>query len=48
MKILIADDERLARRRLISMIAKLYPDYDVGEAENGHQALDYINQYDTI
>lgn len=40
MRVLIVDDEPLARRRLVQLLTGL-PDIDiVGEAENGRQALD--------
>jgi len=42
MKILIVDDEALARERLQSMIAELQPDTRIGQAENGLRALEWI------
>ncbi|MBS7458828.1 LytR/AlgR family response regulator transcription factor [Coralloluteibacterium stylophorae] len=40
MKILIADDEPLARGRLRSLLSELGADEVVGEAENGREALE--------
>lgn len=43
MKILVVDDESLARERLISILTELDPDYKiVGEAENGKQAIEQV------
>ncbi len=42
MKILIVDDEVLARERLQAMIAELRPDAGIGQAENGLRALEWI------
>jgi len=44
MKILIADDEPLARSRLISIIADMAQHEVVGEAEDGEQVLKYTDQ----
>jgi len=43
MKILIVDDEALARERLHDFIIELYPDAITVEAVNGMQALDKIS-----
>ncbi len=43
MKILVVDDEALARERLISLLNELNHDYSVvGEAENGQQAIEKV------
>ncbi len=45
MKILVVDDEALARERLISILSELDHDYDViGEAENGQQAIEQVTK----
>jgi two-component system response regulator AlgR len=45
MKIVVVDDEELARRRLVSLIKELGPPYRlVGEASNGAQALERCAQ----
>ncbi|MCG8097805.1 MAG: response regulator, partial [Candidatus Thiodiazotropha taylori] len=45
MKILIVDDEALARERLRSLIEELGAPYEViGEAANGEAALDLFSQ----
>ncbi len=44
MKILIVDDEALARERLRSMIAELQPNAAIEQAENGRRALELIQQ----
>jgi len=42
-KVLVVDDEALARERLISMMAELDNSYDiVGEAEHGEQAIEKV------
>jgi len=43
MKILIVDDEKLARERLISLINELTADHEISEAEHGLTALDKIS-----
>ena len=43
MKILIADDETLARERLHELVKELYSDADISEATNGLEALDKIS-----
>lgn len=43
MKILIVDDEKLARERLISLINELAADHEISEAEHGLAALDKIS-----
>lgn len=45
MKILIVDDEALARERLHDFIIELYPDAITVEAVNGMQALDKISDH---
>ena len=42
MKILIVDDEALARERLCSLIQELNPDILISQSENGLQALESI------
>ena len=42
MKILIVDDETLARERLSELIQELNPDISISQAENGLQALESI------
>ena len=44
MKILIVDDEELARERLHDLLREIDDTYDLDEAENGKQALEKINQ----
>ncbi len=44
MKILIVDDETLARDRLRSLITELYPMAEIYEAENGLRALQHVNK----
>jgi two-component system response regulator AlgR len=47
MKIVVVDDEALARQRLASLIQELGPPYElVGEAANGAQALEQCEQFD--
>ena len=41
MKVLVVDDEAIARRRLVRMLGRLGEDV-VGEASNGHEALSKI------
>lgn len=43
MKILIVDDERLARERLRHLVSGLVPDPEVFEASNGREALFAVN-----
>lgn len=45
MKILIVDDELLARERLHDLTVELYPDAITFEASNGMEALDKINEF---
>lgn len=45
MKILIVDDEALARERLNDFVIELYPDASTIEATNGIDALDKITQH---
>ncbi len=45
MKILIVDDELLARERLHDLTVELYPDVITFEASNGMEALDKINEF---
>jgi two-component system, LytTR family, response regulator AlgR len=45
MKILIVDDEALARDRLHDLVIELFPDTITVEASNGMEALDKINQH---
>ena len=45
MKILIVDDEALARERLHNLVIDLYPDSDIDEAANGIEALDKVSEY---
>ncbi len=42
MKLLIVDDESLARERLLNLVLELYPDATIDEAVNGLDALDKI------
>jgi two-component system, LytTR family, response regulator AlgR len=44
MKIIIVDDEPLARSRLLAMITELDAGEVVGEADNGHDALRLVEQ----
>jgi len=44
MKILIVDDEMLARERLVSLVSELNADFSISEAENGVAALKIINK----
>ena len=44
MKILIVDDEMLARERLVSLVSELNADCSISEAENGIAALKLINK----
>lgn len=43
MKILIVDDEALARERLHNLVIELYPEVNIIEARNGLDALDKIS-----
>ena len=45
MKILIVDDEQLARERLHRQLQELHSDYDIIEAENGLIALQQTEQH---
>lgn len=44
MKILIVDDEMLARERLVRLLSELNFDFSITEAENGIVALELIDQ----
>lgn len=44
MKILIVDDEKLARERLHDLVLELHPDVNMTEASNGIDALEQINE----
>jgi YesN/AraC family two-component response regulator len=44
MKILIVDDEALARERLHDLVIELFPDSSLIEATNGIEALDKITE----
>ena len=44
MKILIVDDERLARERLVSLLSELDNDFSISEAEHGVEALRLISE----
>jgi len=44
MKILIVDDEMLARERLVSLVSELNADFSISEAENGVAALKMISK----
>lgn len=45
MKILIVDDENLARQRLIRLLTKIEPEAELREAENGSNALSMLEDY---
>ena len=45
MKILIVDDEALARERLRDLVIELHPDSIIAEAANGIEALDKITEH---
>ncbi len=45
MKILIVDDEALARERLLDLVIELYPDASINEASNGLEALEKITEH---
>jgi two-component system response regulator AlgR len=42
MKILVVDDEPLARERLLRLLGRVLPDAEVDEAGNGQQALEQV------
>jgi two-component system response regulator AlgR len=42
MKVLVVDDEPLARERLLRLLGKVFPDAEIGEAGNGRQALEIV------
>ena len=43
MRVLIVDDEPLARRRLVQLLGGAFPDIEiVGEAESGREALKLV------
>lgn len=44
MKILVVDDEPLARERLLRLLHKLQPDANCQQAANGQQALELVRQ----
>ncbi len=44
MKILIVDDEMLARERLVNLLSELNADFSISEAENGIAALRLISK----
>jgi two-component system response regulator AlgR len=46
MKILIADDEPLARQRLQHIVNEINNDYVVSEAANGLEVIERVNQFD--
>lgn len=46
MKVLVVDDERLARSRLLRMLQQVPGVESVAEAENGRKALDQIERFD--
>ncbi len=46
MKILIVDDEPLARERLLRLLAKLRPDAELFEAADGQQAITRVEKQD--
>lgn len=43
LKILVVDDEQLARQRLISLVEELHPEQQLIEADNGLSALEMAN-----
>jgi two-component system, LytTR family, response regulator AlgR len=45
MKLLIVDDEALARERLLDLVVELYPEASTIEAANGLEALDKISAH---
>ena len=45
MKILVVDDEPLARQRLVRLLASLQPDAETEEAGNGESALALVAQF---
>ena len=45
MKILIVDDETLARERLFELVTELFADADILEANNGLDALAMISKH---
>lgn len=47
MKVLVVDDEALARQRLISLLEELGPDYQLaGESVNGEDAIAFCSQHE--
>ncbi len=44
MRVLIVDDERLARSRLRTLLAELWPDAFIDEAAHAAQALDMVGR----
>lgn len=46
MRVLVVDDEPLARRRLIRLLGKIHETEVVGEAANGEEALARIREKD--
>lgn len=45
MKVLIVDDEPLARERLLRLLRKLVPESEVFEAIDGHQAIEQVEKH---
>ncbi len=46
MKVLIVDDEPLARERLKILCQEIDKDFELLEAQNGLQAVETVNQYE--
>lgn len=46
MKVLVVDDEPLARQRLNRLVAKIEGYEVIAEAENGQQAIEQVNQHE--
>ncbi len=44
MRVLIADDHAIVRKGLIELLREAYPDMQVFEASNSHQAIDVVTQ----
>ena len=45
MKVLVVDDEALARERLLRLLAKLQPDVECLQADGGEQALELVARH---
>ena len=45
MRILIADDEELARLRISTYLRKVQPSVEIAEAENGFEAIDLVESF---